>query len=145
MTFGRMLRYLSTPVILATLAPAPSVGDEAASGPAAMVGEWIGQYQTRQAQHGQLRLTVSEVDGEFQLEVISHNEHYPSAEPEELDSYEVGDGRIAWVLHFGPSRVEWTGERKGDFIVGELTGTGEHHSGFKGYWTAVRASSTVKP
>lgn len=109
------------------------------------VGKWIGQYQTRQALEGRLTFVVSKDSSTYELTVTSSNEHYPSDEPENLLDYSIDGDKIWWVLMFGPNRVEWTGERKGDFIVGELTGTGQHHGGFKGYWTAVRAGARVKP
>jgi hypothetical protein len=138
-------RPVSALIVLVFTLLLGSLGSKVEAGSSPLEGEWIGQYQTRQALHGQLKITVGRGQEGYELTVISSNEHYPEEEPEEIVSFSVGEGQISWVLFFGPTRVEWTGELRGDFLVGELTGSSEHHADFKGYWTAVRKSATVRP
>jgi len=92
-----------------------------------------------------LEISVERHNEEFEIQVISSNEHYPSEEPEELIDFAVEGDTIRWTLFFGPNRVEWTGALEGDFIVGELFGGGGDHPAFEGYWTAARSSAAVRP
>lgn len=101
---------------------------------------WIGQYQTERAFEGKLHITVIEEDGYSTLEVMSANEHYPEEFLEVLNYTFVTPDSIGWNLDWGPSNVTFKGVFKGNFIVGEMTGTHGANS-FKGYWTAAKESA----
>jgi hypothetical protein len=73
--------------------------------------------------------------------VISANGHYPDEESEVVDRFSVTDDSISWRLHWGATEIRWSGDIRGDFIVGELKALAKGKQHFSGVWTAVRQSA----